>query len=364
MPCLRMSVNRLREGMMIKEDVFSKTGAVIVPDGAVVTKDVVALLTRHFVDSVMVEYPTGRKERPEQQEQSAPAKEQHLKEFQAEFSVAEQSISEELKDIVYRSKDVNISMLLEPLNGLLKKADDDTDLADMLLHMKKQQSGLYAHTINVALFGQLLARWSGCTEAEMEEVMAAGLLHDIGFLELWKDGQEQTEFLQEYETERYEKHVVSGYNLIKKMNIDQRIKQAVLTHHERVNGSGFPLQVMGDNINWISRILAVADTYDALTMRQGDKAGISAFEAIKKMEVEGYNRLDANYLMTFLKRIAETMIQRNVILNDGRMGRVVMINKYKLSCPLVQVGDAFVDLAKQSRYYIQEILEELRYCVL
>lgn len=136
MPCLRMSVNRLREGMMIKEDVFSKTGAVIVPDGAVVTKDVVALLTRHFVDSVMVEYPTGRKERPEQQEQSAPAKEQHLKEFQAEFSVAEQSISEELKDIVYRSKDVNISMLLEPLNGLLKKADDDTDLADMLLHMK------------------------------------------------------------------------------------------------------------------------------------------------------------------------------------------------------------------------------------
>ncbi len=41
--------------------------------------------------------------------------------------------------------------------------------------------------------------------------MAAGLLHDIGFLELWKDGQEQTEFLQEYETERYEKHVVSGY---------------------------------------------------------------------------------------------------------------------------------------------------------
>ena len=195
-------------------------------------------------------------------------------------------------------------------------------------------------------------------EAEMEEVMAAGLLHDIGFLELWKDGQEQTEFLQEYETERYEKHVVSGYNLIKKMNIDQRIKQAVLTHHERVNGSGFPLQVMGDNINWISRILAVADTYDALTMRQGDKAGISAFEAIKKMEDEGYNRLDTNYLMTFLKRIAETMIQRNVILNDGRMGRVVMINKYKLSCPLVQVGDAFVDLAKQSRYYIQEILEE------
>ncbi len=122
MPCLRMSVNRLREGMMIKEDVFSKTGAVIVPDGAVVTKDVVALLTRHFVDSVMVEYPTGRKRTPGTAgTECAGEGTASLKEFQAEFSVAEQSISEELKDIVYRSKDVNISMLLEPLNGLLKK---------------------------------------------------------------------------------------------------------------------------------------------------------------------------------------------------------------------------------------------------
>ena len=63
MPCLRISVNRLREGMIIREDVFSKTGAVIVPDGAVVTRDVAALLTRHFVDGVMVEYPAAGKGR-------------------------------------------------------------------------------------------------------------------------------------------------------------------------------------------------------------------------------------------------------------------------------------------------------------
>ena len=128
MPCLRMSVNRLREGMIIREDVFSKSGAVIVPDGAAVTKDVVALLTRHFVDSVMVECPAAGKGRAEQQDEGAPAKRQHLEEFRTEFSVAEQSLSEELKNIVYRSKDVNISMLLEPLNGLLKKADDDADI--------------------------------------------------------------------------------------------------------------------------------------------------------------------------------------------------------------------------------------------
>ena len=100
MPCLRISVNRLREGMIIREDVFSKTGAVIVPDGAVVTRDVAALLTRHFVDGVMVEYPAAGKGRPESRDEGASAKKQHLEEFRSEFSVAEQSLSEELKDIV------------------------------------------------------------------------------------------------------------------------------------------------------------------------------------------------------------------------------------------------------------------------
>lgn len=359
MPRLRVSVNRLREGMIVVEDIFAKTGAVLVAEGTCVTREVISLLTRHFIESVMVEYEMGRKETlAPQSEPDLPGKEERYAAFQEQFLVAEQSLSDHLKEIVYRSEGVNVPELLGLLNGLVEKSDDETDLTDMLFYMKKQREGLYAHSINVALLGQLLARWSGCEQDEIEGITAVGLLHDIGFLELWKNNPDKTEFGRELETDKYEKHVVCGYNIIKKQNIDQRIKQAVLTHHERMNGSGFPLQVMGDNINKFSRIIAIADTYDMLTMKEEDVTGISAFDVIEEMEGQGYSGLDSHFLVIFLKRIAETMIQRRVLLDDGREGKVVMINKYRLSRPLIQVDGGFVDLDKQKSIHIKEVLED------
>lgn len=357
MPRLRVSVNRLREGMTIIEDVFAKTGAILVTEGTRVNKDVIGLLTRHFIDSVRVEYDVEKKEAPDS---NAGLTEQEIrsKEFEEEFVVAEQSLSEYLKEIVYHSENVDVPELLGILNGLLEKADGEAYLADMLLCMKKQRVGLYTHSINVALLAQLLARWAGCGRDVVELVSAAGLLHDIGFLELWKNSPLEMDFGRECENDKYEKHVVCGYNILKRQDIDGRIKQAVLTHHERVNGSGFPLQVTGDNINDVSRIIAVADTYESFMMEGGAEAKISTFEVIQRMEEQGYNRLDANFLMTFLKRIADTMIQRRVLLEDGREGKVVMINKYKLSCPLIQVGTEFLDLEKQNRVHIKTVLDE------
>lgn len=358
MPRLRVSVNRLREGMVVVEDIFAKTGAVLVTEGTYVTKEVIGMLTRHFVESVMVEYDMEKRDLTlALPDRDIPGRKKRYEAFKETFVVAEQALSDRLKEIVQHSEDVDVPELLGMLNGLIEKTGDDSHLADILFCMKKQRTGLYAHSINVALLGQLLARWAGCDRNEIEAVSVAGLLHDIGFLELWKDNTEEIEYCKEFETDKYEKHVVCGYNIIKKQNIDQQIKQAILTHHERVNGSGFPLQVMGDNINRLSRIIAIADTYDTLTMEEGSEE-VSAFDVISEMEEHGYNRLDSHFLLIFLRRIAETMIQKRVLLSDGREGKVIMINKYRLTRPLVQVDGMFLDLEKQKRVHIKKVLEE------
>lgn len=81
-------------------------------------------------------------------------------------------------------------------------------------------------------------------------------------------------FHAEIEGGPYIKHAVLGYNLLKDKNIDIKVKQAVLTHHERQDGSGFPLKVSKENINYISRIIAIADTYDTMIMaEEGVKPG-------------------------------------------------------------------------------------------
>jgi putative nucleotidyltransferase with HDIG domain len=243
------------------------------------------------------------------------------------------------------------------MNGILQKANNEASLSDMLLMMKQNVSGLYTHSINVSLFGQILARWLNCTKQETEAIAVSGLLHDIGILKFSDSALSDFTFRAEYETNKYEKHAIYGYNIIKDQNIDIDIKQAVLTHHERMDGSGFPMKVKQPNINKISRIIAIADTYDTLTMREENVEALSVFTALKRMEAYCYNKMDSAFLMTFTEHIADTMIRHHVLLSNGSTGQVVMINKYNISRPLIQVGQTFVDLAKNPDLYVMALLD-------
>lgn len=356
---LRVSVSRLRRGMIITENVYNNAGVILVTQETPVTKEVVDILSKHFIDSVMIRYQMGEKDSASVDDSAEHTEAgKQFEEFKESFIIAENTLTENLKDIVYNSKDVNVSLLLDTTNQILQKSNNEIDLFNMLRVMKKNTESLYTHSINVSIFGQILAKWVNCTQQEIENVAVAGLLHDIGILKFPEDKLGSFTFREEMENGTYEKHVIYGYNLIKDQNIDNDIKQAVLTHHERMNGSGFPLQVRQDGINKISRILAIADIYDTYTMKEEGVQPMSVFAALKHMENMNFdNILDSQFLMKFTSNIAQTIIHQNVLLSDGRTGKVIMINQFDISRPLVQVGMEFVDLSKQKNIQIRKILD-------
>ena len=95
--------------------------------------------------------------------------------------VAENKLSDNLKNIVYKSSDINVSALMEVTNNILKKSKNENDLCNMLLKMKEHTESIYAHSINVSIFCQILARWTNCTEQEIEDVAVAHL-HQLTLL--------------------------------------------------------------------------------------------------------------------------------------------------------------------------------------
>lgn len=355
MAYIKVAVNRLRKGMIVGEDVYTKTGVILVTKGSPVTKEVVNLLTRHFIDGISVEYQTDTSESVIPK---ANINEEQYNEFKEEFMVAENKLSDNLKNIVYKSSDINVSALMEVTNNILNKSKNENDLCNMLLKMKEHTESIYAHSINVSIFCQILARWTNCTEQEIEDVAVAGLLHDIGALKFSKDILDNYSFRKEIEGGVYDKHVINGYNLIKNQDIDDDIKKAVLTHHEKLDGSGFPLRVGQAGICKIARILAIADIYDTYTMKEEGESIIPVFNVLKMLEQMHLNRkLDSQYTMTFISRVAETLVGYEVELNNGHVGKVVMINKYDISKPLVQVGEMFIDLSRNSDVYVTKIFK-------
>ena len=140
-------------------------------------------------------------------------------------------------------------------------------------------------------------------------------------------------------------------------DLDQSIKQAVLTHHEHADGTGFPLSVNNKSINPIARVIAIADVYDTMLMKEIGFRKLSPFEVLIQLSETQSKNFDPVALLTFTSRLAQTFIQCKVRLNNGQEGRIILFNKYNILRPLVQIGTGFVDLALRNDLHIVELLD-------
>lgn len=357
MASITMQTNRLKKGMVITNDVYTNTGVVIVPEGTVVTKEVYDLLTKHFVDEVIVEYPSEKDADAKKAVRTVQEKQKKIKEFTRSFYIAEELLEQNFMDMVQQDKDIDVPTLLETVQSVMSKAGSDAELCSMLLFMKTSSENLYAHCIQVALYARLLAEWVKFTTEETELVILAGLFHDIGHLKCAKMGQESICLHEELERYYNGKHSHYGYKMFKNKTMDSRVKQAILTHHERMDGSGFPMGVTYTNINHIARVLAIADMYATLSMGEPGYPAMTPFEILNFMHIQEIGKYDSGYLLVFMEHVAQNFIQHKVLLNNGQTGIVVMLNKLDLTKPLIQVEDRFIDLAIQKDLMIEKILD-------
>ena len=356
MALIRMKTHHLKKGMVIKSDVYNRSGVILVPDGTPVTGEVFELLTKHFIDEVIIDYVTEPASVTDIGSGRKLINQKKIREFHRTYKVAEETLSQNLKDIILKDKEVDIPALLGLLQNVISKADNELSLLDLLHSMQQDSDTLYSHAINVSLYAQLLARWVTLSPEEIELVSLAGLLHDIGHMK-YPDSEDTPFTLHDGMAKGcHEQHPTLGYRLLQNKNIDHRIKQAVLTHHERFDETGFPLGVSFVNINQITRVLSIADSYVTLITEEAGHPALTPFEAMKQLQDTDYKKYDYRLLTVFIEHVSQNYIQHEVLLTDGRTGTIVMINKTDLSRPLVQIGNLFVDLTKQKNIAIEKIL--------
>ena len=125
-------------------------------------------------------------------------------------------------------------------------------------------------------------------------------------------------------------------------------------HHERYDGSGYPLHLKGEQISSFASLVSLADVYDAMTSARVYRGPVCPFTVISLMESDGYQKYAPRYLLTFLENIVNTYLLHTVLLSDGSEGTIVFINKDKL--PTVKVGSQYIDLAKRTELSIVKIL--------
>ena len=155
------------------------------------------------------------------------------------------------------------------------------------------------HAAAVARYAQALAQEVDCSEEDQDLVHTAGLLHDIGKFAL-PDRILKAEVLSDEDWAVIRRHPQDGATLVGRLDGYGPVADAILYHHEQIDGSGYPAGLIGNEIPLASRIIAICSTYDTLTARETYRSPMTPQDAIAELRRVAGRQLDGELVESFI----------------------------------------------------------------
>lgn len=357
MEAVRVRTDEVVNGMVVAADIYTSGDQLIIVKGTKLNERMITRLRFYNIYGIHV-YSGNPEEELHIEEsyiemlRSTP----EFKKFNRTYVEAVGKVENSFQNIVDSDDEINLDNLLEETDRILKEGRNGMHVFEMLHGIRNYDDLTYVHSLNVSLICSVFAGWLKMSKEETKILTQAGLLHDIGKMLITKDIISKPARLTEDEYEEVKTHSIKGYQVLKDLNLDVRVKYASLMHHEKCDGSGYPNGFKSNQIEDFSKIVAIADVYDAMTSNRTYRQAICPFDVVENFERDGFLKYDPGYLMIFLERIVQSYLHNAVRLSDGREGEVVMINKLSLSRPVIRCGNSYIDLSKEQRLSIDSIL--------
>ena len=182
----------------------------------------------------------------------------------------------------------------------------------------------YSHSLNVAILSVVMGAALRMDTKSLRELAIAALIHDIGKVFINKTIVNKPQKLTIQEFAEMKMHSERGYQYLRRYNrLSMLIMRGVLEHHEKYNGDGYPNGLSGDQISIYSRIICVADVYDALTSDRPYRRAMIPSDAFEYI-MSGYNtQYDPDVVKIFIRKVAPYPVGTCVVLSNGKTGIVV-----------------------------------------
>jgi HD-GYP domain-containing protein (c-di-GMP phosphodiesterase class II) len=275
-------------------------------------------------------------------------------------------IDEKHKDLVeHTEKAFNQLKTGSELDLKSIKKDIDKALPDMirnddvlmrLSQLKKGDNYTFDHSLRVSILATMIGKWLGYNEEQLSDLAQASLLFDIGKLKIPEFILNKPNKTREEEFDIVKKHAQFGYSiLLKTEGVTNNIKYSALQHHERLDGSGYPLRLKSGQIHEFAKIIMVCDIFDAMTNTRPYKERTSPFEAAEYIHWNAGKTLDSKIVYIFLKNLSVFYTGKEVKLSTGEIGRIIYVDVNFPTRPVIQVNDKFIDLVKEKEIQIIEL---------
>lgn len=242
-------------------------------------------------------------------------------------------------------KAIEVSQAMPLVHEISASVSRNSGALISLARLKTADDYTYMHSVAVCALMIALAQQLGLSPEETRQAGLAGLLHDIGKMAVPNEILNKPGKLTDEEFNAVKKHTEAGHAILKGVEgIGDAALDVALHHHEKIDGSGYPFQLKGEQISLVAKMGAVCDVYDAITSDRPYKSGWAPGHSIKRM-ANHQGHFDETVLEAFIKSVGIFPTGSCVLMHSGKVGIVIDQHPESLLTPTVKVFFSAIDMS-------------------
>jgi HD-GYP domain-containing protein (c-di-GMP phosphodiesterase class II) len=329
-----MPISLSRPGMKLAKKIYSDDGIVLLAEGIELTSSLIRRLSHCGISFLYI--------------QDARTEDVIVPEILSEetqrrtIHVIRQAFREYIDQPNKKSKTGTYPYVGRSMRELMLLIMDDLgrnqDAMVMLMNLHTVDHYLYRHSMNVCVYSTLLGMAQGYSKEQLVTLGIGAMLHDIGKTQISMEVLLKPGTLSAYEYDEMKRHAERGYYLLKdEPNMPLLVAHCAYQHHERINGSGYPRGIKGDEIHEFAKWIGIVDSYDAMTSQRVYRDAMLPHQAVEALYSGSGTLYDTSMLQLFRDKVAIYPIGLSVRLNTGQIAVVSDINANCAHRPIIRV---------------------------
>lgn len=332
------SVDMLNGGEVLAESILSKEKEILIPKGTAIKDDYVPLIQALGIDTLMIEDPYEDLEEPNTII--------HLTKFKAYVARVQRLMEKHIyhTDRSLREFEVIANEIVKEIDGLSENA---------VIDMNERTANLYEHTVMVTLLSVKVAKKLHLDRKKRYHIALGCLLHDIGIRYITtKYENRDWSYVDPIEIFEFKKHTILGYSALEEeMWVPESSRKMILSHHEKLDGSGFPMRCKNREIE--CKIIQVCDAFDCHISGMECKRS-SVQRSLENLISKAGNQYEQKIVDILVSMIARYPVGTTVRTNNG-MESVVISQTLDPDKPIIMVINKKEDRQKYNLMFEKEI---------
>lgn len=304
----KLTLNDVTPGMKLAKDVVLDDGRILLLKGFTIKPRYIKKLEAYKVPYVVVEDTLVE-----------------LDEISEErvYEDAFTNIKDIMECVRYDEK-VDIVTLKETVNDMVQHILNDDMVFMTLTGIRDIDNYTFLHCVDVCIYSVVTAKSLGMSYDEIQELALAAILHDVGKCKVPLSILNKPGKLTYEEFEIMKRHALSGLEIANQLpGLNEKIARIICQHHEKWDGTGYPLGLKSYDIELGARIISIADVYDALTANRVYRKRFMPHDAAEYLMAQNESQFDPRILKHFIDNIAVYPQDIIVLLNTGEVARVL-----------------------------------------